>query len=184
MTETATTTTTTRDPLGLVLLAVGVVSVGAAAILVRLADAHPLTTSFVRLALGGVVLLVAVAAGGRAFPRGPELHRAVVAGVLLAAHFGLWIGSLSLTTVTASVVLVCLQPVFVAVLARVVLGERTSTAVGVGIAVALCGALLIASDGDGGAGSAAGNALARWRSPSTCWCCGPSAATCCRPRRW
>ncbi|MDP2341777.1 MAG: DMT family transporter [Deltaproteobacteria bacterium] len=160
MTEQA-TTATTRDPLGLLLLFVGVVSVGAAAILVRLADAHPLTTSFVRLALGGLVLLAGVLLSGRSSPRGPELKRAVVAGVLLAVHFGLWIGSLSLTTVTASVVLVCLQPVFVAVLARVFLRETTSTSVALGIAIALAGALLIASDGAaGGTGSLSGNALA------------------------
>ncbi len=142
------------------LLGVGVVSVGAAAVLVRLADAHPLTTSFSRLALGGAVLLVAVACTGRPFPRGAELRRALVAGVLLAAHFALWIASLSLTSVAASVVLVCLQPVFVAVLARVFLGERSEAQSLVGVAVSLAGALLIAADASGAHSGLAGDALA------------------------
>ena len=159
-TTTTTTTATTQDPQGLLLLLLGVISVGAAAVLIRLAAAHPLTTSFVRLAIGGVILLAVVALSGKSFPRGADLRSAVVAGVLLAAHFGLWTASLSLTSVSASVVLVCLQPVFVSLLARVFLGERTTTRVALGISVALSGALLIAADTDAGPGSLAGNALA------------------------
>jgi drug/metabolite transporter (DMT)-like permease len=145
-------------------LAVGVLSVGAAAILVRLAEAHPLTACFARLSIGAAVLVAAAAARGRAFPRGRDAVRAVVAGVLLAAHFALWIGSLSLTTVTASVVLVCLQPVFVAVGGVVILRERVTATVAAGIGIALVGAVVIATDGTaaigGGQGAPLGNALA------------------------
>lgn len=130
----------------LFLLAVGVLSVGAAAILVRLANAHPLTASWVRLAIGGAVLFTVVVVTRRPLPRGPDLQRAVVAGVLLAAHFGLWIGSLSLTTVTASVVLVCLQPVMVVGGGAVLLGEHLQRRTLAGIAVAMVGAFIIASD--------------------------------------
>lgn len=137
------------DVVGVAALFVGVVSVGAAAILVRLADAHPLTTTFLRLAIGGAVLTLMAVVSRRALPRGPELRRALGAGVLLAAHFALWIASLSLTSVTASVVLVCLQPVFVAVLGRVFLGESVAKDVAAGIAIALVGAVVLASDGAG-----------------------------------
>ena len=108
----------------LFLLAIGVLSVGAAAILVRLANVHPLTASWVRLSIGGAVLLAITVGQRRPLPHGPDLRRAVVAGVLLAAHFGLWIGSLSFTTVTASVVLVCLQPVFVVVGGAIIIAHR------------------------------------------------------------
>lgn len=145
------------------LLFVGVVSVGAAAILIRLANAHPLTTSWSRLWVGAVVLVAVALVRRRAWPRSRDLGRAVVAGVLLAAHFGLWIASLSATTVAASVVLVCLQPVFVVVIARLVLREPTSARVALGIGIALVGAIAIALD-DGGGGpvtsSSTGNALA------------------------
>ncbi len=151
------------------LLATGVVSVGAAAILIRLAAAHPLTTTFLRLAVGGAVLIGAAVVTRRAFPTGPELRRAVVAGLLLCAHFALWIGSLGFTTVTASVVLVCLQPVFVAVLARVFLGEQTAGVVVAGIATALAGALLIATDAatDATTGAGGGVATGLASSPTT-----------------
>jgi drug/metabolite transporter (DMT)-like permease len=102
----------------------------------------------VRLGLGAVVLVGAVRARGLPFPRGRDAVRAVVAGILLALHFGLWIGSLSWTTVTASVVLVCLQPVFVAVGGAVLLRERVSLPVAAGIGIALAGAIVIATDGD------------------------------------
>lgn len=140
------------------------VSVGAAAVLVRLADAHPLTTTFLRLAVGGAVLTIAALALRKPFPAGAERRRALLAGVLLAAHFALWIASLSYTTVTASVVLVCLQPVFVAIFARVLLKEVVGVDVVAGIVVALVGAGLIAADAPvkdvAQGGSASGNALA------------------------
>jgi drug/metabolite transporter (DMT)-like permease len=130
----------------LFLLAIGVLSVGAAAILVRLANVHPLTASWVRLSIGGAVLLAITLVQRRPLPHGPDLRRAVVAGVLLAAHFGLWIGSLSFTTVTASVVLVCLQPVFVVVGGAILLRETLRAHTVLGIGVAMAGALLIATD--------------------------------------
>ena len=164
MTSSPTTTTAARSSATAVaLLFVGVASVGAAAVLIRLAAAHPLTTSWIRLAVGAVVLVVVALARQRPWPRGADLVRAVAAGVLLAAHFGMWIASLSSTTVTASVVLVCLQPIFVVAIARVFLREPVAPRIVVGIVVALVGAVVIAADAgdvDGGAGSFAGNALA------------------------
>jgi len=58
------------------------------------------------------------------------------------------------------VVLVCTQPVFVAILAYLVFGERTSTLSFLGILVALAGTAVIASDGSVGSATFFGNALA------------------------
>ncbi len=65
------------------------------------------------------------------------------AGVLLAAHFWSWIASLGYTTVASSVVLVNTQPVFVALLSVLFLGERPVRRQWVGIAVAVAGAAVI-----------------------------------------
>jgi drug/metabolite transporter (DMT)-like permease len=81
--------------------------------------------------------------------------------VALGAHFGFWISSLDYTSVAASVVLVCTQPVFVAILAYLVFGERTSTLSFLGILVALGGTAVIASDGSVGSATFFGNALLR-----------------------
>jgi drug/metabolite transporter (DMT)-like permease len=144
-------------------LAIGVLSVGAAAILVRLADAPALTACVVRLGLGGAILVVIAVVGARPFPSGKQAVRAVIAGVLLAVHFGLWIGSLSLTTVTASVVLVCLQPIFVAIGGALVFKERVSFRVGGGIGIALVGAIIVTTDTQANViadGTALGNGMA------------------------
>lgn len=130
------------------LLALGVVSVGAAAILIRLAAAPALVQSFWRTLLGGAALLAVVRLQRRSMPRGPDMRRALAAGVLLGAHFWLWIASLEHTTVAASVVLVCLQPVFVVGIAFLFLREPTPPRAIAGIVVALAGTVLIALDGE------------------------------------
>lgn len=127
-------------------LALGVLSVGAAAILIRKADSPALVVSFWRTLIGGLALLAVVAALRRPLPRGVHMKRALGAGALLGAHFWLWIESLDHTTVAASVVLVCLQPVFVVILARLLLSETTPRIAVIGIAVALAGTIPIALD--------------------------------------
>lgn len=161
MNSTSTPVNKSADTSALFLLALGVVSVAAAAVFVRLASAHPLTASFVRLSVGAVVLFVIARTRQLRFPQGADLRRSVLAGALLAAHFALWIGSLSSTTVAASVVLVCLQPVFVVAIGRVFLRQHTPALVVVGIATALAGAITIAlAGGDSGAATMTGNAMA------------------------
>lgn len=138
----------------MLLLALGVVSVGAAAPLIRLAHAAPVTAAFLRTLIGGFVLLTVVVAARRPLPRGVDLRRALVCGAVLGVHFALWFASLGLTTVAASTVLVCLQPVFVAVLAWLLLGERTQARGLVGIGVAVGGSAVIALDLPGGGDAA------------------------------
>ena len=155
-----------HDARSYVLLAVGVASVGAAAILIREAHAAALAVAFWRTLLGGLALTVVVVLRGAPWPRGDHLRSAAIAGVLLGVHFWSWIASLAMTSVAASVVLVCTQPIFVSLLAWLVLKEKTPALGVVGIAVAFAGAALIAFDasatsspGHGGT-DLAGDALA------------------------
>ncbi|ELZ07981.1 DMT family transporter [Natrialba aegyptia] len=74
---------------------------------------------------------------------------AVVAGVALAVHFAAWFESLNHTSVAASVTLVQTQPLFVALGAGLVLGERVSRETVVGLAIAIVGAAAM-SLGDAG----------------------------------
>jgi drug/metabolite transporter (DMT)-like permease len=141
-------------------VAVGVLAVSAAAIFIRLADAPALAVALWRNALGVLVLLPIALYRREAFPRGRALLVGVASGVALGAHFGFWISSLDYTSVAASVVLVCTQPVFVAILAYLVFGERTSSLSFFGILVALAGTAVIASDGSVGSATFFGNTLA------------------------
>jgi drug/metabolite transporter (DMT)-like permease len=141
-------------------VAVGVLAVSAAAIFIRLADAPALAVAFWRNALGVLVLLPLACYWREAFPRGRTLYCGVASGAALGAHFGFWISSLDYTSVAASVVLVCTQPVFVAILAYLVFGERTSPLSFLGILVALVGTAVIASHGSVGSATFLGNTLA------------------------
>ena len=141
-------------------VAVGVLAVSAAAIFIRLAEAPALAVAFWRCALGVVVLLPPALAGRERFPRGRALWVLVASGAALGAHFGFWIASLDYTSVAASVVLVSTTPVFVAILAYLLLGERTSRLSFFGILVALAGTAAIASDASAGSVALLGNVLA------------------------
>lgn len=148
------------DRLALPALAVGILAVSAAAIFIRLADAPAVAVAFWRSALGVLVLLPIAVARGEKLPELRGLGWLVLSGVLLGAHFGFWISSLDYTSVAASVVLVCTAPVFVAILAYLTLGERTSIVSFAGIIIAVVGAVLIAGDRSVGSAALYGNALA------------------------
>jgi len=149
-----------RGRLALPAVAVGVLAVSAAAIFIRLAEAPAIAVAFWRCTLGAAVLLPPAIVRKEKFPRGRTLYIGMVSGVALGAHFGFWISSLDYTSVAASVVLVSTQPVFVAILAYLLFGERTSPLSLAGILVALAGTAVIASDGSVGSATLLGNALA------------------------
>ncbi|HLE60052.1 MAG TPA: DMT family transporter [Thermoanaerobaculaceae bacterium] len=76
----------------------------------------------------------------------PARHRpaALLSGLLLGLHFGLWIPSLWLTSVSASVVLVTTQPLWVLLLSPRFLGARIAGRNVVSFALALTGVVIIA----------------------------------------
>ena len=65
-------------------------------------------------------------------------------GLLLAAHFGVWIASLSFTSTAASVALVATNPVFAGLLAWLFLGEGVARREWIGIAIAAAGCAVLA----------------------------------------
>lgn len=131
-------------------LALAVVSVSFAAPLFRLAEAPPLTASFFRLLFAVVLLLPFTrAAWGqwRAYSRA-DRWATLASGLALGFHFGIWVTSLFFTSVAASVSLVTLQAVFVALGSHFLLGERLPRRAWMGVLLATVGALLLgATDG-------------------------------------
>jgi drug/metabolite transporter (DMT)-like permease len=116
----------TRKRIALPAVLVGVLAVGASAVFIRLADAPALAIAFWRCALGALALVPLAAYNREVVPKGSALWVGAVSGVALGAHFGTWITSLEYTSVAASVVLVSTTPVFVAIAAYPLFGERTS----------------------------------------------------------
>jgi drug/metabolite transporter (DMT)-like permease len=128
-------------------LAASLAGISFAAPLIRLSAADPLAIATWRL---GFSLLVVAAAllltgGWRAWRTlaSRDLALAAAAGLLLALHFWSWNASLRFTSVAASVALVNLQPVIIALVGAHWLGERASPRQWAGIAVAVLGALVV-----------------------------------------
>ncbi|MGI8867854.1 MAG: DMT family transporter [Mycobacteriales bacterium] len=145
------------------LLAVALVGLSTSGPLIAAAAAPPLAIAFWRNGLASAVLLpfslVRRRAEFRAMP-GRSWRLSALSGVLLAAHFGLWIPSLSLTSVASSTALVAVQPVWAAIFARLA-GQRVPRTVWLGIGVAVTGAALLAGvDLDVSARALAGDLLA------------------------
>ncbi|HXJ66755.1 MAG TPA: DMT family transporter [Actinomycetota bacterium] len=128
------------------LLVLGVVAVSFSAVLIREADAPPLTIALYRNVIATLLLLPFALGRHRAELRSltrRQIRLAFASGALLAAHFALWIPSLEYTSVAASVVLVTTQPVWTALGGRVLYGERLQAGTLGGIGLALAGALII-----------------------------------------
>lgn len=141
-------------------LAAAVVSVSVAAPLFRLADAPPLTASFWRLAFAVLLLLPFTVGSWRTWRRYDRRAWGITiaSGVALGLHFGLWVTSLFYTTVAASVSLVTLQAIFVALGGHWILGDRLSQRGWLGVLLATVGAFTIAA-ADGSLAPDSGRAL-------------------------
>lgn len=138
-----------RRPALILLLAL--VGISFAAPLIRLSDAHPLAIAIWRLAfaLAVIVGFLAPSRGWRQWTRlgRTDLALAALAGVMLALHFWAWNTSIGLTSIAASVVLVNVQPLIVAVISALWLRETPTLRQWTGISVAMGGAVVIAIAG-------------------------------------
>ena len=138
-------------PSPVVVLGVSLLGISFAAPLVRLSAAHPVAIATWRLGFSLIVIAIALGVSGQWRQlrrlRGRDIAVASAAGVMLALHFWSWNTSVGLTTVAASVVLVNLQPVFVALLSATWLHEPPARRQWMGILVALVGAGVVASEG-------------------------------------
>ena len=161
------------DPLGrleartppMAALAVAVLAVSTSAILIRYSQAPSLVKAFYRVLFTVALLAPLALARHRGVLLGlsrRQLGASAATGVALAVHFAAWFESLEWTSVAASVTLVQSQPLFVAIGAFLLLGERLSRRIAAGIAVALGGMAAMTVPGAAltGADPVLGNALA------------------------
>jgi drug/metabolite transporter (DMT)-like permease len=130
-------------------LVLGIAAVSFSSILSFISGASPLAIAFYRNLLAGLILLPLAARSWselKALSR-REVLLLTLAGLFLSIHFGAWITSLFYTSITASVVLVHSDPLIVALLAFVFLGEKPSRRTILGFFVALGGVVLITAEG-------------------------------------
>jgi drug/metabolite transporter (DMT)-like permease len=130
-----------------VLLA-AIVSVSFGSIFIRLAQAPPLAAAAYRLFWATFILAPFAAAGPlRELRRlsGRDWAGLAFSGVALALHFGLWIASLSHTSVASSVLLVSTSPFFIGIVSHWILGRPHRGLFWAGLGVAFVGCLVIFS---------------------------------------
>ncbi len=144
-------------------LGVGAVALSFASVLIRLTAAPSLVIAAGRLLVASAVLAPFF------WHRFPSERRAIVgkdwalvclAGLFLALHFAAWVESLRHTTVASSVVLVAMDPIFVAALSPLLLRERVSRRLGLAVGLGFAGMLIIGLRGAGAGPALKGNLLA------------------------
>ena len=136
-------------------LGIGVVAVSWSAIIIREAEAPVLVIASYRMVLAslpvGLLALVQQRRAPEPVTRG-TVAPLLLSGLFLAAHFAFWITAVQRTSVVTAVVLVAAQPLYVALAAPLLLGERVDRRLWASFAIAAAGALIMAS-GDFGEGS-------------------------------
>ena len=127
-------------------LSIGVLSISFAAIFIRLAEAPPLVIAAYRMSIASIILIpitsIKYASSFKRLPRN-DIVLILFSSISIALHFGLWISSLSYTSIASSVVLVTSHPVFVALISYFLWGERLRKLTIIGIVVALTGVMFI-----------------------------------------
>ncbi|MBM4444687.1 MAG: DMT family transporter [Chloroflexi bacterium] len=131
-------------------ISISIVAVSFASVLILSCEAPPLSIAFYRILFTTAIVapLALLREKGRAellaIPRSALLMMVLI-GLVLAAHFALWITSLTKTSVASSVVLVTAHPVFVAPVSHYLLKERLSGLNVIGIGIGVAGVALLVS---------------------------------------
>jgi len=131
-----------------VILACGILAISTGAIFARLADAPALVTAAYRVGLASLILVPLACIKGWDELRHltlKDLGGVTLSGFFLALHFATWISSLKYTSIANSVVLVNMSPLWVGLLAPLVLKEKVRRATMVGILLSVTGCLIIGS---------------------------------------
>lgn len=128
---------------------IAVLSVSFSAILVRLTDASGLAVAFYRMFFSSLLMIPVYMLQRPRLPslRSPELRLCILSGLFLGFHFATWITSLKFTSVASSVTLVTTQPLFVAALSSLFLGERLSKSAVAGMGLAILGSAALVFQG-------------------------------------
>jgi drug/metabolite transporter (DMT)-like permease len=129
-------------------LFMGILAASTASIFIRYAQVEvpSLAIAAYRMVLSGLILapfaLPSLRAEMRKLSRN-ELGLALLSGLFLALHFASWITSLEYTSVASSVVLVTTAPLWLAILAHLLLGERITRTTTLGLIIAFAGGIIV-----------------------------------------
>ncbi len=138
-----------RRPVLIIALLAAILAASTAAIFIRLAQAEgapSIVIAAARLTIASLILAPLALTRYRSELRSLSRREWILAlssGGFLALHFATWITSLQYTSVASSVVLVSTTPLWVALLAPLVLHERVSVSTFIGLILALAGGVVV-----------------------------------------
>jgi drug/metabolite transporter (DMT)-like permease len=132
-------------------LAIASISFGTSAIFVRFAtEATALSLTFFRLSLAAIVMILFAYQRKALIPLArKQVVLVVLAGLVLSLHFATFILAVKFTTVANATFLVNTSPVMLAVLAPIMIKERTTSRESIGVITATIGVLFVANAGNG-----------------------------------
>lgn len=144
MSQASLTEVAAQQRLAILALVAGALAIAFAPIFVRLSETGPAATAFWRVALAVPVLMVLA---HRARPgvktNVPVRWPVILCGLFFAVDIGVWHYSIEYTTVANAALLANLAPVFVALAAWTLFGERITRLFTLGMALAILGAALL-----------------------------------------
>jgi len=128
-----------------ILLLISVIAISFAAIFVKWSDAPATVLSMYRMYLACVLLLPMVYINRNQFLKLSKKNWFLlfIAGVFLALHFALWFGSLKLTTVASSTIILSLQPIFALFGGFLIYKERTHISTILAIGISIVGVVMV-----------------------------------------
>ena len=127
----------------------GILAISTGAIFARIADAPALVIAAYRVGLASVLLVPVACWKARDELRSlssKDLKIAFFAGTFLAMHFATWISSLKFTAISNSVVLVSTSPLWVGILAPLLIKEKIKRMTLLSILLSMVGCVIIGSE--------------------------------------
>jgi hypothetical protein len=166
----------TEDSRSRAALALAIVSVSTAAIMIRMCESGPLTVAFYRLLFTTLMVMPWALARDMDCFKGlgwKDWAKLAGIGLVLAAHFALWVSAVGMTSIANSAVLVTMHPIFVAAISVALLKESPPRSALLGAGIAFVGvAIMFAGGLSGGSTSSAvaarGKDSERARTASPC----------------
>ena len=131
-----------------IFLLIGVMTLSASAIFVKLADAPSSIIAFYRIFISFCVIFIITISKKSTREEllsltKKELLLGIISGIALALHYFLWFQSLNLTSVASSTVIVTLQPLFSFVAGYFIFKEKYTKLAVLGFIIAVAGSVII-----------------------------------------
>lgn len=130
-----------------ILYVIGIIAISFSSIFIRWSSAEVSVIAMYRMYLTNLLMLPLLWSyrGEIAHLTTKQWGRLLFSGLMLGLHFLLWMGSLRLTTVASSTVILTLEPIIVMLGSFFLFGAKINKAMILGVALALIGSIAIGS---------------------------------------